>query len=713
MSSSEKFDSLVGQIIDKRYEVLSVIGEGGMAVVFKARDLITERIVAVKVLNESADTDGHALKRFLNESKAIAMLSHENIVKIYDVSVGKELKYIVMEHVDGDTLKGYMDKKGKKLSLEETISFTEQILLALEHAHSKGVIHRDIKPHNMMVLKNGFLKVTDFGIAKTPSGDTISMTDKALGTVHYISPEQASGKATGTFSDIYSVGVMLYEMATGTLPFNADTPVSVAMKQINDDPEPPTSVCHDLPRGMEQIILKAMNKDPEKRFKSAHSMLRALRILKENPLVVFEEKKPAPSNAKSNTKGAKSLQNGVLGKLSSVFVSSEKTDVRKQNGSKGKSKITLFPIILGMTTAFFLTLIVVGAIFIGSLVKSSNDPSNDPIFVTVPELVGTLYDESVIEELENEHFNVEVIWAEKRNDAYDFGEIYATTPEGGQVKKVQGSLQNVNLVLYVNPEEGSSVLADYSIQTVNSARIALKNLGYTNVTVIKESHDTVLENYVFKTEPEAGQPVKTTDEIILYVSTGKPLKNVLSMPDMVGKTRGEAMVELKDFNVEFLTVADEADVGTVIWQSIEPYTVISPDFCDKITLYVSDGALSEETTQPFYVVMPDLYNLTLEEARDKMTEIASFGIKVVYEAKAEALPVGVVCGQSVEAGSTVLINHTKPITVYYSDGSLIVDEPTVDEPTVDEPTVDEPTVDEPVTDNVTDTPVSDDTQTLQ
>lgn len=695
MNSSEKFDSLVGQIIDKRYEVLSVIGEGGMAVVFKARDLITERIVAVKVLNDSADTDGHALKRFLNESKAIAMLSHDNIVKIYDVSVGKELKYIVMEHVDGDTLKGYMDKKGKKLSLEETISFTEQILLALEHAHSKGVIHRDIKPHNMMVLKNGFLKVTDFGIAKTPSGDTISMTDKALGTVHYISPEQASGKETGTFSDIYSVGVMLYEMATGTLPFNADTPVSVAMKQINEDPEPPTKVCPDLPRGMEQIILKAMNKEPEKRFKSAHSMLRALRILKENPLVVFEEK-TSSSSAKANVKSGKSLQNGVLGKLSSVFASGDNT--KNKNTPRAKSKITLFPIILGMTTAFFLTLIVVGAIFVGSLVKSSNDPSNDPIFVTVPELVGTIYDDAVIDNLESEHFNVEVIWAEKRNDAFDFGEIYATTPEGGQVKKVQGSLQNVNLTLYVNPQEGSAVLPDYSIQTVNSARIALKNLGYNNVTVIKESHDTVLENYVFKTEPEAGQLVKPTDEIILYVSTGKPLKNVISMPDMVGKTRGEAIVTLKEFNVEFVSVADAADVGTVIWQSIEPHTVISPDFCDKITLYVSDGALSEETTQPFYVIMPDLYNSTLDEARDKMTEIASYGIKIVYEAKADALDAGVICAQSVEAGATILINHTKPITVYYSDGTLKQEEPTVDEPIVDEPAVDEPVADEPTAD---------------
>ena len=251
MSKNDKFDALIGQLIDDRYKVLSVVGIGGMSVVFKAEDTKDGSIVAIKVLNELSDADSHAVKRFINESRAISMLSHENIVKVFDMSLEGDLKYIVMELADGITLKEYMAEKGNKLSFEETLNFTEQILLALEHAHEKGVIHRDIKPHNMIVLPDGKLKVTDFGIAKAPGGDTISMTDKALGTVYYISPEQASGKETGTYSDIYSVGIMLYEMATGKLPFDADTPVSVAMKQISDEPQKPSEVAPELPRGIE------------------------------------------------------------------------------------------------------------------------------------------------------------------------------------------------------------------------------------------------------------------------------------------------------------------------------------------------------------------------------------------------------------------------------------------------------------------------------
>ncbi len=702
MTANGKFDDLIGQVIDKRYKVLSVIGEGGMAVVFKARDLTCDKTVAVKVLNESADTDGHAVKRFLNESKAISMLSHENIVKIYDVSVGRELKYIVMEHVDGETLKSYMDKKNKKLTIEETLNFTEQILLALEHAHSKGVIHRDIKPHNMLVLKNGFLKVTDFGIAKTPSGDTISMTDKALGTVYYISPEQASGKETGTFSDIYSVGVMLYEMATGKLPFNADTPVSVAMKQINEAPEPPCSVCPELPRGIEQVILKAMNKDPDKRFKSAHSMLRAIRILKENPLVIFEEKNSqTPQSKKAPPK--KSLQNGIFGKLLALFP--EKKNTNSPTSEKSGAKITFFPIILGMSCAFFLVLVVSGIIAVGSFLKSQNDPSNASTFVTVPELVGTTYSDKVVEKLEKDRFSVEVIWAEKYNDAYGYGEIYATSPEGGQNKKLQGSLKTAKLVLYVNPEEGSEPLLDYSIQTVNSVKIALKNRGFDNIAVIEESHDTVLENYVFRTEPEAGSLVKPTDTITLYVSTGKNLKNVLSMPDLTGKMKGEAAVVLKDFEVEYITVSDASDIGTVVWQSVDAHTVISPEFCDKITLYVSDGTLSEDD-DPFYLIMPDLMNKTLAEAEELMREIASYGIKISYEVMWESYPAGTVFYQSTDAGAMVLINHSKPIKIFYSDGNKPAQNVEPDEPVLpDEPAL--PDTEETPSEETVQTPVQD------
>ena len=690
---SGKFDSLVGQVIDKRYKILSVIGEGGMSIVFKARDLTTDRNVAVKVLNEANDPDGQAVKRFLNESRAISMLSHENIVKIYDVSVSRELKYIVMEHVDGDTLKGYMDKRGKKLPFEEALDFAEQILSALEHAHSKKVIHRDIKPHNIMVLKNGFIKVTDFGIAKTPNSDTISMNDKALGTVYYISPEQISCRETGTYSDIYSVGVMLYEMATGKLPFESDNLVNVAMKQIKEDPVPPCKVCPELPRGLEQIILKAMNKNPEDRFKSAHSMLRAVKILKENPNVVFDEGTSSTPSQKKPSNKKKSLKNGIFGGIITFF---ERFSSDKDEATEDKNtRVTFFPIILGIAGAFFLTLLVAGGIIVNGIIKSTNDSTKDTKYVSVPELVGEAYSEKLVADLEGESFSVKVKWAEKHNDAYGYGEIYATEPEGNTTKKVRGSLGTVELVLYVNPEEGSTLLPDYSLKQANSVKIELSNLGYKNVEIIRENHNTVLENYVFRTEPEMGSPVKLTDKITLYVSSGKSLKNVISMPDLIGKTKGDAAIALEKFNVEYVTVADSADVGTVIWQSVDAHTVVSPEFCDVVKIYVSDGTLAEGDV--FYLVMPDLKNKSLAEAEALMREIASYGIKIDYQIQWESLPAGTVYYQSVDAGATVLVNHSKPIKIFYSDGNKPV------ENVEEAPIPDTPTEDIPSLENVEDT----------
>ena len=216
-----------------------------------------KRTVAIKMLKDEIANDAEAVRRFINESKAVAMMSHPNIVNIYDVSVREDLKYIVMEYVEGITLKNYMTKRGA-LTLREIISYTEQILTALRHAHSKGIVHRDIKPQNIMLLKDGIVKVTDFGIAKLPNAETVTLTDKAIGTVYYISPEQASGQEIDQRSDLYSLGVMMYEMATGVLPFTAESPVSVAMMQINETAKPPMELNPNIPRGLEQIIGREM-----------------------------------------------------------------------------------------------------------------------------------------------------------------------------------------------------------------------------------------------------------------------------------------------------------------------------------------------------------------------------------------------------------------------------------------------------------------------
>lgn len=291
------FNKYVGQAFDGRYKIEKTIGIGGMAVVFEATDLQTGKKVAVKMLKETNSQDTSAIKRFVTESKAIAMLNHPNIVKIYDISVKGENKYIVMELIKGITLKEYITQKGK-LDWRETAIFVEQILSALDHAHNQGVIHRDIKPQNIMLLEGGVVKVTDFGIAKIPKGETLTMADKAIGTVYYLSPEQATSKKIDNRADIYAVGIMMYQMVTGKLPFVAESPIAVIYKQLNEEAVRPSRIVPTIPIGFEQIIMTAIEKNPDDRYGTAAQMLRQLKRIENDPTAVFV-KKQAPK--KSNT----------------------------------------------------------------------------------------------------------------------------------------------------------------------------------------------------------------------------------------------------------------------------------------------------------------------------------------------------------------------------------------------------------------------------
>ena len=265
-------DKYVGKRLDGRYEIHELIGAGGMALVYKAYDTIEDRTVAIKILKDEFLDNDDFIRRFKNESKAIAVLSHPNIVKVYDVSFGDRIQYIVMEYIDGITLKEYISNQ-EELSWKEALHFTIQILKALQHAHEKGIVHRDIKPQNIMLLQDGTIKVTDFGIARFSKNETRTMTDKAIGSVHYIAPEQARGDLTDEKADIYSVGVMLYEMITGVLPFEADSAVSVAIMQMQAKPKSPREIKPNIPIGLEEITLKAMQKEKYNRFQSAQEML--------------------------------------------------------------------------------------------------------------------------------------------------------------------------------------------------------------------------------------------------------------------------------------------------------------------------------------------------------------------------------------------------------------------------------------------------------
>ncbi|MBO5374733.1 MAG: serine/threonine protein kinase [Clostridia bacterium] len=288
----EKYEKLEGTVLDERYLLEKLIGVGGMAVVFRAIDkLVYNNVVAIKMLKEDIACDRTMLKRFANESRVEDLIRHPNIVAMYQFCATGEYKYMVMEYVSGITLKRYLKAKGKPLSFDELMSYTIQTLKALKVAHDNGIIHRDIKPQNIMLLRNGHIKVMDFGIAKLPNAETVTMTDKAIGTVYYMSPEQASAKPIDCRSDLYSLGAMLYELATGRLPFDGESPVSIAVKQINEEPIPPREINPDVPVGLEQIILCAMSKKPSERFQSADIMLDYVKRLQKNKKIKFEKLK--------------------------------------------------------------------------------------------------------------------------------------------------------------------------------------------------------------------------------------------------------------------------------------------------------------------------------------------------------------------------------------------------------------------------------------
>ncbi len=305
----EDANQFLGFTFDGRYKTERVIGVGGMAFVYAATDEQSGETVALKLLKEKFSDDSRAVKRFINESKSLELLSHPNIVKVHDISIQTKYKYIVMEFINGITLRKYMNYK-RALDWREAVEFTEQIALAIDAAHTKGIVHRDIKPQNIMVMQGGKIKVTDFGIAKMPNSESLTMVDKAIGTVYYISPEQASSRKIDARSDIYSLGVMLYEMVTGQMPFTADTPIAVIMKHMNTPPVPPTKIVQNIPKGLEQIILCAMEKNPKNRYQSAAQMLRHLRRLKMDETTLFTIAKPAPRTQTSETILKKTMRHG-------------------------------------------------------------------------------------------------------------------------------------------------------------------------------------------------------------------------------------------------------------------------------------------------------------------------------------------------------------------------------------------------------------------
>ena len=541
-------DRYVGKRLDGRYEIEEIIGVGGMAVVYKAFDNQENRTVAVKILKEEFVSNQEFLRRFKNESKAIAMLSHQNIVKVYDVSFGDLIQYIVMEYIEGITLKEYIERQGS-LRWKDAVHFTVQILRGLQHAHDKGIVHRDVKPQNIMVLPDGTIKVTDFGIARFARSDQRTITDKAIGSVHYISPEQARGEKTDEKSDIYSVGVMLYEMITGQMPFQAESAVSVAIMQLQREPKNPTEINGSIPQGLEQITMHAMQKNPERRYQSAAEMLCDLDAFRKDPSITFDYNYFVDDSPTKFVGG--------------VFDEDENDVIVDEPEENEQSSI--IPILTGVAVTLVLALVVLGIIFIPKFLNGKTAE------IACPNFVGMKYDEILDDDEYSENFNFKSEW--DHSDEYDFGYVFEQSEKEGKMLK-----KGANITLYISMGENTKKVPDVTGKSQSAAISELRSNGFTDYTIVEMASEDYDKGLVIKTDPPRTQVVEENQKITIYVSSGKPEKKV-TVPDVVGMTQAAAKKKLEDeklvVKVEEMQISSLSTdqkfypVGTVVKQEPE------------------------------------------------------------------------------------------------------------------------------------------------
>jgi len=580
-------DKYIGKRLDGRYEIHELLGVGGMAYVYKAYDNIEKRWVAIKILKEELAGNSDFLRRFRNESKAIAVLSHPNIVKVYDVSFGDRIQYIVMEYIDGITLKQYIEQQGE-IKWREALYFTVQILRALQHAHEKGIIHRDIKPQNIMLLEDGTIKVTDFGIARFSQAETQTMTDKAIGSVHYIAPEQARGGYINDKADIYSVGVMLYEMLTGQLPFVADNAVSVAIMQMQAEPTPPSRINPSIPKGLEEITMHAMEKNPAQRFPSAADMLEDVERFRRNPEIVFhygEQVDRAYAGTSADIYG-NVQQNAAPQKYNDNYEYEEEY-VRSQNSNRASK------IILGIVAAVVFVAIVVG---IGYLVKGKRANSGSGLLsflpgfstssttsdeIVLPNFVGRIYASDIEGNSEYADLTFEITYGNVPSKQP--GEVLRQTPAAGMTVK-----KGKTVSLTVNGEAEQVVVEDVKGYKQQDAYDALKALNLSPKIQAVADDDTAV-GYVVKTDPAAGSTVSTGTTVTIYVSSG-PSKESAVIPNIVGYQYSAAKEELEAAG--FVVTAeydDESDKDENTVLSVSPNEGEKAKKGSVVTVTVSSG----------------------------------------------------------------------------------------------------------------------------
>ena len=621
-------EQYIGKLLDSRYELLEQIGLGGMARVFKARDHRLNRLVAVKILREDLAQDEEFRRRFHDESRAVAMLSHPNIVAVYDVSRSSDLEYIVMELIDGITLKQYMQKKGDKLNWREALHFITQIVKALGHAHSRGIIHRDIKPHNIMVLRDGSVKVADFGIARLTNSAHSTLTQEALGSVHYISPEQAKGSHIDARSDLYSAGVVLYEMLTGRLPFEGDTPVSVAIQHINSIPLTPREIDPTIPEALEAITMRAMAPDPDARYASADEMLADLEEFRKNPSINFDYtmddlfRDSAPEEPTQIIPGT-----GISSHRRQPPAEHEEQEKKPVHRSRQDRRRVNYPFVAAVAGV----LVFVGVLFyflwsflLGPLMEE------EPVHV-VPSVTGhTLDDFAFDPTLLNGFTLVEGEVVESDEPA---GTIIDQDPEAN--REIKGD-EDLTIVVTISGGEAELTMPEVYNKEYRAVKLQLESMGLVVLPVIREFSDDVNYGYVTRFSPAFGTVMHEGDEVQLWVSDGVDTPTV-PVPDLYNETLEKATSDLKLVNLDVGSTDEVYDEEVPAGSVVSQYPVAGSEVPEgtKVNLQISKGPDPANVPQP--ATIPYLVNLPDDDPDGYVTVRITVGGVTVYEESVDCM----------------------------------------------------------------------------
>ena len=574
-------DQYIGKMLDDRYEILELIGTGGMANVYKARCHRLNRLVAIKILKSDLADNADFRRRFHDESQAVAQLSHANIVSVYDVSTNPDREYIVMELIDGITLKQYMEKRGQ-LNWRESLHFITQIMRGLSHAHSRGIIHRDIKPQNIMVLRDGSVKVADFGIAcLANAGQTL--TQEALGSVHYISPEQARGDRIDARSDIYSAGVVLYEMLTGRLPFEGDSAVSVAIQHLSSVPLAPRDIDPSIPEPLELICMKAMNSDPNKRYASADAMIEDLEKFRRDPSVDMDYIRQELSKPAADSEPTMPIPTAQVASA----VKKHTGEVRREpeDDEPPRRDKRSIAIIAGIFAAAVLLVVLLFKLILGDFGPAGSNKS-----YTVPDVRGMTVEEAQEAKGVKDIFTVHV-QGTRKTDEYQPGQIVEQDPIAGRTRK-----SNFVIEVYVAEEPEKVLMKDLTGMEYRQARVLLTDLGMSlKIESREESSDKYGANAVIRTEPAADEPLTAGQTVIIYYSTGP---ESVVVPTFTGQNIADATKNARDLGLTVGEITYDpyniAEPGQVVEQSLEPTSEVPGG--TKISFTVS-GSKNDQQSQ--------------------------------------------------------------------------------------------------------------------